>query len=71
MEGEGSVRETWARMGWLARVGAGGSGDGRVCLLVVVVVAVWLSASTATATHAASVEGEERNSTAWETPWTG
>ena len=36
--------------------------------LVAVASSVSLSAA---ATHAASVEGEERNSIAWETPWTG
>ena len=61
-DGEGRERETWPRIFF------GEGCEGGLLLLIVVVLATSLSSS---ATHAASVEGEERNSTAWVTPWTG
>lgn len=58
-EGEGVERETWPRI--FLGEGCSGELEGLLAFSVVVV-------EMSSATHAASVEGDERNSMAWETP---
>lgn len=68
-EGTGREREMWARIlgGWLWWCWFSGS----VSSFGLVSSSSAAADVSATATHDARVEGEERNSTACETPWTG